>query len=159
MGDKSQWGFPSHCGRGLSMEGAPSSMGVAMMDAMGVATAPSSSLAFIVGVPMVVVGVAAVVPSRFSLDLRFWNQTWMTFISSPVLAIRSSLTSLEGRCSLLYTAISTSSCWGVMLVRVLDFFPSLLIGAGVEGWGPGVAPTTGIAMTTAPVSGGDAPEV
>lgn len=128
----------------------------------GVEIVPNSSFVAPPGVPAVVVGVTAApavtVPSLFSLDLRFWNQTWMTFMSSPVLAISSSLTSLEGRCSLLYTAISTSSCWGVILVRVLDFFPSLL-GAAAEGWGPGVPPTAGVVAATAPVSGGDASEV
>ena len=41
------------------------------------------------------------IASLFSFDLRFWNQTWMTRMSSPVLDISSSLICLDGFCSLL----------------------------------------------------------
>lgn len=37
--------------------------------------------------------------SLFSLERRFWNHTWMTRMSSPVLAINSSLICFDGFCS------------------------------------------------------------
>ena len=40
--------------------------------------------------------------SLFSLERRFWNQTWMTLMSNPVLLIRSSRICLDGFCSRLY---------------------------------------------------------
>ena len=40
--------------------------------------------------------------SLFSLDRRFWNHTWITLMSSPVLLIRSSLICFDGFCSRLY---------------------------------------------------------
>ena len=40
--------------------------------------------------------------SLFSLERRFWNHTWITLMSSPVLLIRSSLICFDGFCSRLY---------------------------------------------------------
>ena len=40
--------------------------------------------------------------SLFSFERRFWNHTWMTLMSSPVLLIRSSLICFDGFCSRLY---------------------------------------------------------
>jgi hypothetical protein len=77
--------------------------------------------------------------SLFSLDRRFWNHTWITLMSSPVLLIRSSLICFDGFCSRLYASTRTSSCWGLMVVLPFDLFPSppeTPMGVGRE-WGVG----------------------
>lgn len=71
-------------------------------------------------------------PSFLSFDRRFWNHTWITFIVRPVWLAISSLTERLGLGSFSYVAWSTSSCRGLIEVRVFPFLESEEVTCGCE---------------------------
>lgn len=61
--------------------------------------------------------------NRLSFDLRFWNQTWMTLIDSPVSCASFSLMCRVGFGVAANAALRISSCFALMVVLGPLLFP------------------------------------